>query len=185
MGEDLRAKNDLMKIKQAEEIQSYAQKIDSLKEDKLGLKKEIALAVDEERGQMQKLQSVREEHEKARAKAERSLDDLTHGIKMYMALGLEFQKCDGECMKFIFTNIDPKDPSRKFYFLMYVDGDDKYQLGKGKKDENIDGNDLDIAPTSPLLDKSVTDKALHTLNKSNDIGKFVVSMRKAFQGLCK
>ena len=161
------------------------QQIDEQKELKLSMKTEIAHIDEEERIAMAKLQVIREEHEKARTKAERSLDDLTHGVKMYMALGLEFQKCDGECMKFIFTNIDPKDPSRKFYFLMYVDGDDKYQLGKGKKDENIDGNDLDIAPTSPLLDKSVTDKALHTLNKSNDIGKFVVSMRKAFQGLCK
>ena len=134
---------------------------------------------------MTSLQSVRDDHEKARAKAERSLDDLTHGIKMYMALGLEFQKCDGECMKFIFTNIDAKDPSRKFYFLMYVDGDDKYRLGKGNKGENDNENDLEVAPTSPLLDKSVTDKVLSVLNKTNDIGKFVVSMRKAFQDVCQ
>ena len=57
---------------------------------------------------------------------------------------------------------------------MYVDSDDKYQLGKGKKGENDNGNDLEVAPTSPLLDKSVTDKVLSVLNKTNDIGKFVV-----------
>ena len=116
--EDLRAKNDLMKMKQAQEIQSYSQQIESLKEDKLDLKKEIAIAADEERSEMTTLQSVREDHEKARVKAERSLDDLTYGIKMYMNLGLEFQKCDGECMKFIFSNIDPAIPEKKFYFLI-------------------------------------------------------------------
>lgn len=184
--EELRSRNDLMKSRQAEEIQTRIQQIDAQKELKLTMKTEIAHIDEDERTAMAKLQTVREEHDKARAKAERSLDDLTHGIKMYMALGLEFQKCDGECMKFIFTNIDAKDPSRKFYFLMYVDSNDKYQLGKGNtKDENVNGNDLDVAPTSPLLDKSVTDKVLHILNKSNDIGTFVVSMRKAFQDLCK
>merc|ERR1711871_570178 len=182
MGEDLRAKNDLMKIKQAEEIQSYAQKIDSLKEDKLGLKKEIALAVDEERGQMQKLQSVREEHEKARAKAERSLDDLTYGIKMYMTLGLEFQKCDGDCMKFIFSNVDPAHPEKKFYFLMHVDSEDRYQLGRGKKTETS-FNEEEQA-TFPPLDPAYTENALALLNTNNDIGKFVCGMRRAFQKSC-
>ena len=183
--EELRARNELMKLKQAEEMQTRVQQIDAQKELKLTMKTEIAHIDEEERKEMSKLQIIRDEHDKARTKAERSLDDLTHGIKMYMALGLEFQKCDGECMKFIFTNIDENDPSRKFYFLMYVDGNDKYQLGKGKKDENDNGNQLEVAPTSPLLDKSVTDKVLTVLNTSNDIGKFVVSMRKAFQELCK
>ena len=172
--EDLRTKNDILKMKQSDEVQSYIRQIEKNKQLKLSLKSQITVIEEEERNELQRLQTVREDHEKARIKAERSLDDLTHGVKMYMALGLEFQKTDGECMKFIFSNIDPLYPTKKFYFLMYVDANDQYQLGKGGEESS----------TFPPLQPSFTQKALHTLNRDNDIGKFVISMRKAFQKSC-
>jgi DNA repair exonuclease SbcCD ATPase subunit len=167
--EFLREKHDMMKQKQMDEVESYAEQIEKLKQMKSNLRSRISSIEVEEKTELEKLQSVREEHEKARAQAERSLDDLTHGIKMYMALGLEFQKAESECMKFIFTNIDRANPSKKFYFLMFVDSSDQYQL--------VEAN--------PLVDASYTKQALQSLNTNNDIGKFVIRMRKAFIKIAK
>lgn len=178
--EDLRSKNNIVKMKQSDEIQSYMKQIEKNKQLKLSLRSQIVGIEEEETNELQRLNIVREEHEKARANAERSLDDLTHGIKMYMALGLEFQKTDGECMKFIFSNIDRLDHTKKFHFLMFVDSNDQYQLGKGKKGENGE----EEPSTYPPLDQKYTQEALQALNRDNDIGKFVVSMRSAFQRNC-
>lgn len=95
---------------------------------------------------------------------EKALNDLTHGIKLYMALGLEFQKADGDNMKFIFTNIDPKDATKQFYFLMFVDGNDQFQL----------------VETFPNLDATYCMKHLQILNTDNNVGKFVANIRSAF-----
>jgi len=167
--EELRYKNDILKEKQSEEIQNYIEQIEKHKNIKSSLKSKMSTIEQEEKISMAKLQSVREEHENARSKAERSLNDLTHGIKMYMALGLEFQRAEGECMKFIFTNIDRINPTNKFYFSMFVDGNDQYQL----------------VETNPTLNQIYTDKVLEALNSTNDIGKFVLSMRKAFKKIAE
>ena len=165
--EDLRSKNDLLKEKQSEEISSYVDQIEKHKNVKLSLKSKINAIELEENNFMVKLHQVKEEHERARLNAERSLDDLTHGIKMYMHLGLEFQKAEKECMKFIFTNIDRLNPSNKYYFLMFVDGNDQYQL----------------VETCPEIKKAISSKLLEALNTTNDIGKFVINMRKAFKNI--
>jgi uncharacterized protein YdcH (DUF465 family) len=162
--EFLREKHDIMKQKQTHEIESYVDQIEKLKQVKANLKSRIASIETEEKTELHKLQAVRDEHERARVQAERSLDDLTQGIKLYMALGLEFQKAEGECMKFIFTNIDRANPSKKFFFLMFVDSNDQYQL----------------VETSPIVDSAYSKQALQSLNTNNDIGKFVIRMRKAF-----
>jgi len=110
---------------------------------------------------------VRLDYEKERTKMEQALNDLTQGIKLYTSLGLDFNKeqVDGKmCMKFKFTQIDAKDPNRQFFFLLYVDDDDIYRL----------------VQTSPQLDPEFTNQHVQTINTDNDIGKFVVNMRRGF-----
>ncbi len=67
-------------------------------------------------------------------------------------------------MKFIFTQIDPRDPTRQFFFLMYVDSNDRFQL----------------VESNPVLDNAYTMKHLEVLNMDNNVGKFVAKMRKAY-----
>ena len=103
---------------------------------------------------------------------EQALNDLTQGIKLYSSLGLDFNKeqVDGKmCMKFKFTQIDPKDPNKQFFFLLYVDDDDIYRL----------------VQTTPQLNSDFTDRHVQIINTDNDIRKFVVNMRIAFCSLVK
>ena len=166
--EMLREHNDQIKKEQDDEVQAYMQQTEKLKELEKKLIPNIRVLEDEHEKENQRLEEVRKDYDQAKSQAARSIDDLTHGIKMYSYLGLEFQKADGDCMKFIFTLLDARDPSKQFFFLMFVDGDDKYQL----------------VDTSPLLDASVCSKHLEALNSDNDISKFVVKMRAEFKKLC-
>ena len=98
---------------------------------------------------------------------ERTLNDLTHGIRLYSSLGLEFQKADGDCMKFVFTQISLEDTSKQYYFTMFVDENDVYQL----------------VDSRPILPRALCSMHLKRLNEDNNIGRFVVSMRKAFKNI--
>jgi ERCC4-type nuclease len=50
---------------------------------------------------------------------------------------------------------------------MFVDGNDQYQL----------------VETCPEIKKNESSKLLEALNTTNDIGKFVINMRKAFKNI--
>lgn len=86
-------------------------------------------------------------------------------MRHYTSLGLEFQKAEGDCMKFIFTQIREEDPNQKFYFIMFVDTNNLYQL----------------VETYPELNKKQCSEHLKALNNDNDIGRFVLQIRKMFQ----
>lgn len=162
--EDSRIINENIKQQQKREKDQVLNQNEQLQAQTRLLQQELRNAEENEEREMVRLETIRAEHEALRAKMEQSLNDLTHGVKHYKALGLEFQKADNDCMKFVFTQIDPNDPSRPFYFLMFVDASNQYQL----------------VETSPALDPAATEAFLRTLNSNNDIGMFVYHIRTLF-----
>lgn len=163
--ETSKAVNEAIKKQQQQEIdQCIAQNNLMLKQKEI-LEQQLQKCEEEEQRETKRLEEARSEHESLRRKMEQALNDLIYGIRHYTALGLEFQKADGDCMKFIFTQICEKDPSRKFFFVMYVDAKNAYQL----------------VETNPVLDSNECRNLLDQLNGSNNIGKFVVNMRKLFK----
>lgn len=165
--EELREQNESVKSEQVEEIQRLTDELLRLKMQNENLQPQLNNVTQEEAAQARALEEVHAELETMRKQMEKSLNDLTHGLHMYAALGLEFQKAEGDCMKFIFTQIDRSAPLREFYFLMYVDNNDKYQLVK----------------TLPALDAGHCGRLLDQFNRDNDIGKFVLQIRNGFKRL--
>ena len=163
--EDARDLNDSTKNRQNTEYEHYAAQVDRFKQQKKVFEQQLRKLDEEEMRENGRLDISRAENEVLRKKMEQTLNDLTHGIKFYAGLGLEFQKAEGDCMKFIFTQVDPKDPLRSFYFLMYVDSNDMYQL----------------VESFPVVDPLYLKKTVDCLNFDNDIGKFVVNMRRYFR----
>lgn len=160
----LKPSQEAMKLSQKQEIDQYLQLTESLKRQKRALEQQLLKYELEEERENVRCDNARVEHDAARDKMEKCINDLTQGIRLYMSLGLEFQKAEGECMKFIFTQIDPKEPSKQFYFLMLVDASDKFQLVDCK----------------PQVDKALCSRHLGELNDDNNVGKFVVNMRMSF-----
>lgn len=166
--EELREQNEQQKRLQSEETGRARAEVERLLREKEALQPALIGVTQEEELQARSFDAVHAELEDTRRQMERSLNDLTHGLKWYAALGLDFQRADGDCMKFIFTQIDRTQPSREFFFLMFVDGRDKYQLVR----------------TSPAIDSAYCAKLLDAFNTDNDIGKFVLQMRNGFKKLC-
>jgi hypothetical protein len=167
--ETLREQNEVVKSTQKEEIGYYIQQKENLQSKMNELEPQLQALGEEEMRESARVKKIRDEYEALKAQAGRTMDDLTHGIRMYSGLGLEFQKAQDQCMKFIFTLIDSHDPTRQFFFLMRVDDDDKYRL----------------VQCEPSLSDGYLHGLVTCLNKDNDIGKFVVNMRRAFQKLVK
>jgi vacuolar-type H+-ATPase subunit I/STV1 len=159
--------NEAIKKQQQYELDQCAAQNSLLLQQKEVLEQQLRRCEDEEERENRRLGEVRAEHEVLRKKMEQTLNDLIYGMRHYTNLGLEFQKADGDCMKFIFTQILEEDPNKKFYFSIFVDSRNQYQL----------------VETNPTLDSVVCTACVNELNIKNDIGKFVLSMRKLFKSL--
>jgi hypothetical protein len=109
---------------------------------------------------------IKQEHDNLKKTMERKLQDFAHGTKFFQMLALDFQRSAGDCMKFIFTHVDPADPLKQFYFVIFVNEHNLYQL----------------VETFPFVDGSML---INDLNTNNNISSFVVSMRKCFVESCK
>lgn len=163
--EDARELNDSTKSRQNTEYEHYAAQVERFKQQKKVFEQQLRKLDEEEMKENNRLEISRSENDQLRKKMEQTLNDLTHGIKLYAALGLEFLKAEGDCMKFIFTQVDSKDTTRQFYFIMFVDGNDLYQL----------------VESYPVVDPVYLAMNVADLNSDNDIGKFVVNMRRYFR----
>jgi hypothetical protein len=126
--EEVRQLNIDVKLQQKAEFAAYVKQTAELKEKKDVFNKELHKYEGEEAQEQQRLENTRSEHDSLRDKMERTLNDLTHGIRLYSSLGLEFQKADGECMKFVYTQICQQEPCKQHSFTMFVDENDTYQL---------------------------------------------------------
>jgi hypothetical protein len=165
--EEVRFVNMEIKAQQKAEFESCVQQTANLKDKRDLLNNELRKYEAEEAIEAARLEKVRQMHDTLRDKMERTLNDLTHGVRLYSSLGLEFQKAEGECMKFIFTQISVDNPSKPFWFTMFVDDNELYQL----------------VETRPVLAKAVCTMHVKRLNEDNNIRRFVVSMRKAFKSI--
>jgi myosin heavy subunit len=162
--EESRALNDAIKQQQKKEIVQAHQQVEGYQRQLASLQQQLLHYQDEEHQNQERLEKLRQEHELLRQKVEHNLQDLTHGISHYAKMGLEFQKADGDSMKFIFTQIDRANPQRPFYFVMFVDENNTYRL----------------VETSPELPTSQVAGLLQTLNETNDISVFVYRIRCLF-----
>jgi hypothetical protein len=165
--EEVRVTNAEIKETQKQEFDNIMKQTTILKDKNSKLNAELQKYEYEEAQELNRLEKTRSEHDNMRNKMEKTLNDLTHGIRLYTSLGLEFQKADSDCMKFIFTQISSSNPSKQYYFTMYVDDNDKYQL----------------VDTKPKLPTKVCNTSIIQLNEDNNIGKFVVNMRNGFKEL--
>jgi hypothetical protein len=165
MLENSRQTHENIKRQQKQEIEKSISQNEQLKRNKDLLEVQLKRCSEEEERERQRLEQARLEHEALRCKMEQSLNDLTYGVKKFLSLGLEFQKTETDCMKFSFTQVDERNPHQQFYFLMYVDENNMYQL----------------VETNPKLDSSNCKKLLDYLNSTNNIGGFVFNMRKMFR----
>jgi chromosome segregation ATPase len=162
--ESLRSEQDFIKAAQRRDIDMYEAQIARLTDLVQNLAPQRDAADAEEILEERKLREAVEQSKKASEDRKRSLQELTRGVLEYSRLGLEFQKADSNVMKFIFTLMERENPSKPYTFYMFVDDADQYQL----------------VETIPPLDPVATRKAVDALNANNDIGRFVVAMRKLF-----
>ena len=162
-----KAINESIKRQQQQEIDQCTAQNSLLTKQKEVIEQQLKRCEEEEERESRRLDEARAEHEVLRKKMDQALSDLIYGMRHYVALGLEFQKAEGDCMKFIFTQINENEPNRKYYFVMFVDARNQYQL----------------VETSPAVDKASCIDCVDLLNIHNDIGKFVLSMRKLFKSL--
>ena len=119
-----------------------------------------------------------------------TVDDLTRGIINYKYLGLDFEKAENQKLRydffdlwtgwhvslkmidmltcancsFSFSQIDPDNPSRKFWFVLGANEFDAY----------------DISDCSPAIDQDLLQDMVFDLNANDDLGHFVMKMRLAF-----
>lgn len=163
--EGLRIRQNAIKERQQGEIIEVEGELEQLRLERQRLQPQIKKLQEEEILETQKHENYKKELLESRAAREKALNDLTKGIKLYQMLGLQFEKAENDCMKFIFTQIDPKNHSRRFEFLLLVDDDDCYQL----------------VDSTPPLEPDVCKSFVIQLNEDNDISSFVVKMRKEYQ----
>mmetsp|Transcript_13929 Transcript_13929/g.20384 ORF Transcript_13929/g.20384 Transcript_13929/m.20384 type:complete len:105 (-) Transcript_13929:150-464(-) len=93
-----------------------------------------------------------------------TIDDLTKGLINYKFLGLDFEKAEGNRLKFTFTQLDAAAPDNGFSFVFDTNDEDLYV----------------IHDCQPKLDMEVVEAMLEKLNEDDDVGTFVRGMRRAF-----
>ena len=162
--ENTRSLQDKLKSQQKSEIEAYTMAAKTIASHKQDLLNQLLISENEEEKERRRLQIAYAELETLRNQVGNTIDNLSHGLSKYLALGLEFQRGDGESMRFTFTQIDPKQTSKQFYFSIYVDENNSYNL----------------IETYPKLDSSFCECTVSQLNADNNMSKFVVKMRRAF-----
>jgi hypothetical protein len=177
--EEVRAHNDGIKVSQQADLLRYQQLTQKLREQKKELERQIGVCEQDEEKETQRYEVAHTEYNNLQSRLEQSLNDLTHGVKLYsQTLGLDFHKTQDDAMSFVFTQIDAQAPTKQFSFTMFVDDADSYNL-------------VNIEPASILNTnmhvggqiQSVHSLArfyVQQLNEDNNIGRFVVKMRQLF-----
>lgn len=122
----------------------------------------------EEEKALERIELAKATYEEGVRKIQNTMNELSRGMKLFSLLGLHFEKAEGECMKLVFQQIDPSDPTKEFSFLILVDERNMYRLCG------------ETSPRLPLHGQALCGKYLDNLNEDNNIGKFVVLMRQMF-----
>ncbi|XP_070567091.1 kinetochore protein Spc25-like [Ptychodera flava] len=150
----LQEKIDKMNLikKNLEEMRAQTQKLMMESEEK-----QILLNTQTKKNQNEKeLLATQQKFTKSR------LDELEKAAQYFTErMSLDFRKQDGEKIQVVFTNIDPDDATKEYYFTVKVDGD--YEV-------------VDCQPTVDGLDTMV-----EKLNKTNHFSLFVINIRRKFR----
>lgn len=162
--DELKLKNDSIRLQQQAEVDRYVKQIEKLQSHTILLEQQLDSFSTDDTKASQQLNELTKEYNDLKSKSTKSMNELTHGIRFYLHLGLEFQKAPNDCMKFIFTNIDEKAPARQFYFMIFVDEKDSYQF----------------VESNPVIDGNALTRLMERLNADSNISRFVVSMRSLF-----
>ena len=111
----------------------------------------------------------RQELQKAKQVKEYKVAELSKGLSFYQQrLGLDIKKTNDGNLKFIFTKIDPKDPSREFYFVLKV----------------ISEGEVDVYKTVSVVPYfEASEKCEAQLNRSGNLSRFFCLMRQGFRQL--
>uniref|UniRef100_A0A7S3PMG5 Kinetochore protein SPC25 n=1 Tax=Aplanochytrium stocchinoi TaxID=215587 RepID=A0A7S3PMG5_9STRA len=157
--------NQLRLEKEQEEIRNLSETLNHEKEKESKLLPVVERAKEKKSKTVQSFGEKTETVEKMKKEQEYDTQQLTRGMKLYKMLGLNFEKVSDDWLKLTFTQIDPNDHSREFFFVVFVDQRDKYHI------QEISHSVGDI--------QSLVDD----LNESNDFSRFVRQMRKRFKEL--
>ena len=159
--------NNEIKLKYDAELLKHQGMVDKLKSQIKLLETQFLKLTTEETLLSSQLSQTATEYTKLHETTLKSDNDVTMGVALYRKLGLEFQKCPNNAMKFTFTQIDARNPKREFYFSIYVDDQDVYQF----------------VESSPEIEASKIIQMMEQINIDCDISVFVFKMRKAFISL--
>ena len=120
--------------------------------------------------QRARAEEARKTKQKAEARKDQNVEDLTMGMILYKRLGLTFEKGENGSLRFVFTMIDRNDPERPFTFMLCVNDEAMYE----------------IRECSPPLNAGTILRLVDILNESHDgsadgFTTFVIGMRNAFK----
>mmetsp|Transcript_7472 Transcript_7472/g.12998 ORF Transcript_7472/g.12998 Transcript_7472/m.12998 type:complete len:240 (-) Transcript_7472:230-949(-) len=108
------------------------------------------------------LNTLQDENEKNEYQA----NLLTRGAKMFKRLGLEFERVGESRLRLSFTQIDPTNPGKLFFIVIYIDDNDFYHV---EQVQPAIGNISDL---------------LQAVNNDNNFALFVRRIRQRFKALC-
>lgn len=162
--EDVKQLNNSIRNQQLLEINYHNAAIESLCEKKSVFERQLSNLEQEELAEVERMEMIKKDHDEKKTVMEKSMNDMTHGISRFSALGLQFQRAHNQCIQFIFTQIDPTNNLKEFSFSLLVDEQERYRL----------------VDCSPALDQRSLYYLCNELNQDNKISKFVFNMRKEF-----
>ncbi|KAI7843139.1 hypothetical protein COHA_003310 [Chlorella ohadii] len=146
---------------EVEELQAELAKIQAEQDALPALVKEVQDALEAEAAAFQRQEAALSNQESLK---ERKLGALHQALAMYRSrLGLEFVHGEGEQLRCIFTQLDPRDHARPFQFAVQVVGDNSYAVQA-------------CEPAVPGLQR-----LLEQLNGGGSFSAFVRCMRSEFQ----
>mmetsp|Transcript_25003 Transcript_25003/g.40580 ORF Transcript_25003/g.40580 Transcript_25003/m.40580 type:complete len:236 (+) Transcript_25003:149-856(+) len=139
--------------------------LEVLRTEESAVENEMNLANDNKAAILKSLEEKQAVADKISEQHDHQINQLTRGAKLYKKLGLEFQRVGKSRLKLSFTQIDPRDYERLFFFVIFVDQNDCYHVEQ-------------VEPSIGNISEMV-----QNLNSSNDFAKFVRDMRSRFQAI--
>eukprot|EP00743_Colponemidia_sp_Colp-15_P002725 GILK01002951.1.p1 GENE.GILK01002951.1~~GILK01002951.1.p1 ORF type:complete len:245 (+),score=60.84 GILK01002951.1:57-737(+) len=149
---------------EVELLKSKMEQLDLLKEQASSVTPELKglrEKYESEKENLQQFKAVLQEKEKANSYR---VAELTKGVQFYKErLGLDFQRVGDNRLRVVFTQIDPDQPNKEFWFSVHVNENDIYQI-----EDCVPA----VGGVSKMLDE---------LNTSNNFSSFVQAMRRKFK----
>ncbi|GAX17091.1 kinetochore protein Spc25, fungi type [Fistulifera solaris] len=144
-------------------VENEQQRVETLQKQLDGKKQELEELRKEYNEFKERAVEVRRQKQETEMSKETTIDDLTRGIINYKYLGLDFERVPDDKLRFCFTQLDPSNPSRKFWFEM-----------------DVTELDCSIPNCEPPIRSETREQLVQAFNKNEDMQEFVLGMRRAF-----